>query len=86
MHLRSPTESFGFSGLCSAPPICEKKIDSLLRTVNASLSNVKHLYCLLFTLRKLGKRTPKIQDAAGKKTSISQSKGTLVDPLRKQFL
>lgn len=87
MHLRSPRESFGFSGLCSAPPlICEKKIDSLLRIVNASLSNVKHLYCLLFTLRKLGKRTPKIQDAAGKKTSISQSKGTLVDPLRKQFL
>lgn len=31
-------------------------------------------------------RTPEIQDAAGKKTSISQSKGTLVDPLRKQFL
>ena len=31
-------------------------------------------------------RTPKIQDAAGKKTSISQSKGTLVDPLRKQLL
>ena len=87
MYLRSPRESFSFSGLCSAPPlICEKKTDSLLRTVNASLSNVKHLYCLLFTLRILRMRTPKIQDAAGKKTSISQSKGTLVDPLRKQLL
>ena len=82
MHLRSPRESSTFSGLCSTLLlICEEKIDSFLRIVNASLGNVKHLYCLLFETS--GKRTPKIQDAAGKKTSTSQSKGTQIDPLRK---
>lgn len=82
MRLRSPRDDSTFSGLCSTLLlICEGKIDSFLRIVNASLGNVKHLYCLL--LETLGKRTPKIQHAAGKKSSTSQSKGTQVDPLRK---
>jgi hypothetical protein len=50
-------------------PITEQ-INSVFEILSVLLNNINQLYFLLFYFKKLVMRTPKIQNTAGKKTTL----------------